>query len=273
MDVGVLVTNLCGKEFETVDYRNKILKKIYPQVYPQNEWKLLKLFEEADPVNDGRIEPAALKIVLSKVTNNLDQETLDRFVRFLEKDTNGKINYLSFIQRMSDVANKEHNPFKSVVQRLDYFLMSNQQTSASLVKRLKEKSGTAQGSKGVPVEYFGDFLKQKIDKKRNESELHKFARFIDIDKDGFISEIDLQTCIDNLNTNAFFKNGGEALAVSSFSSQRKFFPINENFTPERALEIAKQIKAAMIVAKISYREAFNRFDSNGNGFISFSEFS
>jgi Ca2+-binding EF-hand superfamily protein len=43
----------------------------------------------------------------------------------------------------------------------------------------------------VPVEYFGDFLKQKIDKKRSESELHKFARFIDIDKDGFISEIDL----------------------------------------------------------------------------------
>ena len=103
--------------------------------------------------------------------------------------------------------------------------------------------------------------------------MHKFARFIDIDKDGFISEIDLQTCIDNLNTNAFFKNGGEALAVSAFSSQRKFFPINETFTPERALEIAKQIKAAMVVAKISYREAFNRFDSNGNGFISFSEFS
>ncbi len=174
---------------------------------------------------------------------------------------------------MSDVANKEHNPFKSVVQRLDYFLMSNQQTSASLVKRLKEKSGTSQDSKGVPVEYFGDFLKKKIDKKRNESELQKYSRFIDIDKDGFISEIDLQTCIDNLNTNAFFKNGGEALAVSSFSSQRKFFLTNETFTPERALEIAKQIKAAMIVAKISYREAFNRFDSNGNGFISFAEFS
>jgi hypothetical protein len=46
-------------------------------------------------------------------------------VRFLEKDANGKINYSSFMQRMSDVANKEHNPFKSIVQRLDYFLMSN----------------------------------------------------------------------------------------------------------------------------------------------------
>ncbi len=29
----------------------------------------------------------------------------------------------------------------------------------------------------------------------------------------------------------------------------------------------------MIIAKISYIEAFNSFDSNGNSFISFSEFS
>ena len=273
VEVGVLVTNLCGKEFETVDYRNKVFKQIYGQVYPHNERKFLKLLEEADPSNDGRVDPAALKIALAKVTTNLDQESLDRFVRFLEKDTNGKINYVAFLQRMSDVSNKEHNPFKSVVQRLDYFLMSNQQTPASLVKRLLNKSGTAASSNGIPVDYFADFLKQKIDKKRNPNDLHKFANFMDIDKDGFISEIDLQTCLSNLNSNAFFKNGGEALAVSSFSSQRKFFPSNQNFTPERALEIAKQIKAAMIVAKISYREAFNRFDSNGNGFISFSEFS
>jgi len=26
VEVGVLVTNLCGKEFETVDYRNKVFK-------------------------------------------------------------------------------------------------------------------------------------------------------------------------------------------------------------------------------------------------------
>lgn len=29
VDVGVLITNLCGKEFETVDYRNKIFKRLY----------------------------------------------------------------------------------------------------------------------------------------------------------------------------------------------------------------------------------------------------
>ena len=56
------------------------------------------------------------------------------------------------------------------------------------------------------------FLKAKIDKKRTDSELRKYAHFMDIDKDGYISEIDLRTCLDNLNSDAFFRNGGEALA-------------------------------------------------------------
>ena len=42
---------------------------------------------------------------------------------------------------------------------------------------------------------------------------------------------------------------------------------------ERALEIAKQIKAALISNRIAYKEAFNRFDVNQDGFLSFSEFS
>ena len=49
--------------------------------------------------------------------------------------------------------------------------------------------------------------------------------------------------------------------------------MSDALTPDRALDIAKQIKNAMINAKIAYREAFNRFDSNGDGFLSFSEFS
>jgi Ca2+-binding EF-hand superfamily protein len=39
------------------------------------------------------------------------------------------------------------------------------------------------------------------------------------------------------------------------------------------LEIAKQIKAALISNRIAYKEAFNRFDVNQDGFLSFSEFS
>jgi len=72
VEVDVLITNLCGKEFETVDYRNKVFKKIYSQIFPDKEHQLLKLLEEADPINDGRVKPAALKIALSKVTTNID---------------------------------------------------------------------------------------------------------------------------------------------------------------------------------------------------------
>lgn len=44
-------------------------------------------------------------------------------------------------------------------------------------------------------------------------------------------------------------------------------------TPDRAFEIAKQIKAALIQQRIAYKEAFNRFDTNKDGFLSFTEFS
>lgn len=124
----------------------------------------------------------------------------------------------------------------------------------------------------VSVDVFAEFLKSKVDKKRSSGELRQYAHYIDVDKDGFVSEIDLQTCINNLNSNAFFKNGGEALAQSGFASQTKFFPSNSSITEERAAEIAAQIRQAMINQKIAYREAFNRFDANKDGFLSLNEF-
>lgn len=47
---------------------------------------------------------------------------------------------------------------------------------------------------------------------------------IDIDKDGFITEADVTTCIKNLNNAAFYKNGGQALKSSTFNAQTKFYP-------------------------------------------------
>jgi Ca2+-binding EF-hand superfamily protein len=87
VEIQTLLSNLCGKEFETLDYRNKISRKIYTQVFPHKEKRLLKLLEDADALNDGKIEPNALKLALLKVTSDIDEETIARFVRFLEKDT------------------------------------------------------------------------------------------------------------------------------------------------------------------------------------------
>lgn len=75
----------------------------------------MKLLEEADPLNDGKIDPSAFKVALLKVTDDVDQDTLDRFVRFLDRDTSGKVDYIAFLEKMTDVSNRDHNPFKSVV--------------------------------------------------------------------------------------------------------------------------------------------------------------
>jgi Ca2+-binding EF-hand superfamily protein len=60
-------------------------------------------------------------------------------------------------------------------------------------------------------------LKQKVEKKRDIGELRKFTNMIDIDKDGFITDPDLSTCVKNLSNSAFFRKGGEALKGSTFN--------------------------------------------------------
>lgn len=46
---------------------------------------------------------------------SVDEEDVDRFVRFLDKDKAGKIDYMGFFNKMNDTSNRDHNPFKSVV--------------------------------------------------------------------------------------------------------------------------------------------------------------
>lgn len=66
-------------------------------------------------MNDGRVEPQGLKSTLRKVVKSIDEETIERFIRFLDKDASGKIPYMELMSKMSEVSNRDHNPFKSVV--------------------------------------------------------------------------------------------------------------------------------------------------------------
>lgn len=66
-------------------------------------------------------------------------------------------------------------------------------------------------SDGVSLKEFADFLKKKVDKGRDISELEKICILIDIDKDGFICHNDISTCTRNLNSTNFFKDNGKAL--------------------------------------------------------------
>ncbi len=72
----------------------------------------------------------------------------------MDKDKSGKINYMEFLGRMSEVSNRDHNPFKSVVQRLSYFIESNKQSVHSLLKRLALKRNESDTELNASVEQF-----------------------------------------------------------------------------------------------------------------------
>ena len=197
-------------------------------------------------------------------------------MRFLDKDKLGRINYMDFLGKVCKVANKNHNPFKSIVSRLSYFLKQNNISSNALLRRLSaatpQNTEAAPGVIGIPTNLFAEFLKQKVEKKRNYEELCKYSNMLDVDKDGFVTEHDIETCIKNLPNMAFFRNGGAALASSTFNSKSKIFPQNCRLTKEKALAICKQIREALGLKKMQFRDAFNKFDIDHDGMVSFAEF-
>lgn len=79
--------------------------------------------------------------MLKKLIKTVDDESIDRFVRFLDKDQSGKVKYVEFMNRMGEVSNRDHNPFKSVIQRIAYFIESNKQSINSILRRLMAKCG------------------------------------------------------------------------------------------------------------------------------------
>lgn len=68
---------------------------------------------------------------------------------------------------------------------------------------------------------------------------------IDIDKDGFITDPDLSTCVKNLNNSAFFRKGGEAMKASSFNQKARPYPKASRLGVDRAREVCAQIREAM----------------------------
>jgi Ca2+-binding EF-hand superfamily protein len=121
VDVHILVRNLTGREFETVDFRNKIFSKIYAEIFPSQEEKMIQLLQEEDGDNLGLLRGAALLKVLNQLIRTVSKADLERFVRFLDADKLGRISYMEFMDKMGK-SNKQHNPFKTIVSRIAFFL-------------------------------------------------------------------------------------------------------------------------------------------------------
>ena len=267
-----MLNNISGTVHDTVDYKNKMFKLLYKAIYSRgkNE-KLLKDLESHDPKCDGKISPQNLEKVLKNLTGSeFTDEELLKFTRQLQKDENYKVSYVEFMDRMTALGNREHNPFRTLMQRLAFFLETNKINVLTLIKRLCY--GTDQEI--ISVQKFAEFMQQKIDKKRGFDQLYSHAQYMDIDKDGFIGVEDLKTCLRNLNSIAFFQNGSTALSVSQFNTQTKFFPttMSQDIPDQKVLEVCKEIRTALGNQKLGLLSVFNKIDSKGLGMINLGQF-
>lgn len=108
----MMLQNLVGNEFETVDFWNRIYKWIYSELHDKrNAEALSKAFHKYDSKFDGTLGIIEMKNALSEVLTSVDEVSLIKFIKFLDKDKWGRINYTEFCNRMNDVSNRDHNPF------------------------------------------------------------------------------------------------------------------------------------------------------------------
>ena len=203
VEVPMLMKNLVGKDFETVDFRDKLFKRVYHEIFvsndPSKKEKFRDMLIECDDLCDGTVVPKDLQNILSKLCKNIRSSDIEKFIRFLDKDHRGRIDYTQFTNKVEEVRN--FNPFKTLVGRINSFMKQNNQNIEKFMRRLvlgETQAITGQidevksdPEKKVSVDYFARFLKSKVDKKRDLEELMNHAETMDIDKDGFISEHDL----------------------------------------------------------------------------------
>jgi Ca2+-binding EF-hand superfamily protein len=52
-----------------------------------------------------------MKRALMEALTTIDESSIEKFIKFLEKDKRGRVNYTEFINKMNDVSNRNHNPF------------------------------------------------------------------------------------------------------------------------------------------------------------------
>jgi Ca2+-binding EF-hand superfamily protein len=61
------------------------------------------------------LTPRDLLEVFKRLQIEISEIELERFVRFLEKNGRGRIDYSQFLNVMRKKANKNYNPFKTVL--------------------------------------------------------------------------------------------------------------------------------------------------------------
>ena len=79
---------MTGQKNETVDYKNKMMRLLYKEIYQKDRAReFLYLLEQKDVNNLGKIAPTDLEEVLSDITKGkFSMDDIRKFVRQIERD-------------------------------------------------------------------------------------------------------------------------------------------------------------------------------------------
>lgn len=115
----------------------------------QRDKDFIRLCEEKDKENNGTVPPEALESALMSVSSDqFSKQEISDFVAQLARDKiTGKISYLPFLSQVTNLGNRDHNPFQKVLQKLEIFIHENKVDALGLLKRIGAKT-----SDGVSVE-------------------------------------------------------------------------------------------------------------------------
>lgn len=82
----MFLNNVTGTQEDTVDFRTKMYKQLYQDIYVQGKQQdLLRLLEQSDKLSDGRVNPPELEKIIKQVTGGHrsphSSDSIKKFVR------------------------------------------------------------------------------------------------------------------------------------------------------------------------------------------------
>ena len=209
----------------------------------------------------------------------MTQDELTIFTRYVEKDTDMMIDYVNFTNNLDKLKSEEElqtlstttsfielEQFNLISEKFQGYLRTNNLAAKDLVKKLATNQN---GVSKVLVENFAEFLHQLFkDAFIKNKCCQSFAKKADIDKDGFISETDLETF---LIRSAYIKDGQRDIKSSKPEVYNKLFP-KAPLAEEKFEIVLRDLRNILNRKRISFYDLFNSIDKNQTGFITINDF-
>lgn len=223
------------------------------------------------------------KTALAEFNVGMTQDELTVFTRLVEKDTDMKIDYVNFASIIDKLKSEEElqtlsttkafveiEQFNLISEKLQAYLKTNKLAAKDLVKKL---STTQNGVSKVLVENFAEFLHQSFrDTFIKNKCCQSFAKKVDIDRDGYINETDLETF---LIRSAYIKEGERELKNSrpeaNSATYNKLFP-KAPLAEDKFEIVLRDLRNILNRKRISFYDLFNSIDQKQTGFITINDF-